>query len=323
MTGSDHECVDRAPTGLDSPMNAITTNVVVVGVGDAAPSAAVQWAATEAGRRGATLQLLMAYDASATLPNRGGAIPPDPFRQARAEGLEALAAVQASLAATHPGLPVTTNLRHAIAHRALVRASEHALLTVVGSRRTGTARTALLGSIAGRVAAAAYGPVAVIPNRTAAPEAEDGGPVWVGLDGSADSNDALAFALQEASLRHVPLVAIHSWKDQPHGALLTGFPLEADRLRRDQEERLLAEQLAGWSEKYPEVKVAARMLRGAPDESIVNYSDSITSTSRPALLVLGSRGRNELTNLLLGSTSQALIAHGPCPVVVARATARS
>ncbi len=146
-------------------MNAITTNVVVVGVGNSTPSAAVDWAATEAGRRGATLQLLLAYDASGALPNRGGAIPPDPFRQARAAGLEALAALHAALAVTHPGLPVTTDLRHAVAHRALVRASEHALLTVVGHHRSGSARTAaLLGSIAGKVAAGAYGPVAVVPH---------------------------------------------------------------------------------------------------------------------------------------------------------------
>ena len=304
-------------------MKAITTNVVVVGVGNSTPSAAVDWAATEAGRRGATLQLLMAYDASIALPNRGGAIPPDPFTQGRAAGLEALAALQVRLAGTHPRLPVTTGLRHAVAHRALVRASEHALLTVVGTHRTGQARTALLGSVAGRVAAAAYGPIAVVPRSTAPTEPQDGGPVWVALDGSADSNDALAFALQEASLRHVPLVAIHSWTDQHHSALLTGFPLEVARLRRDQEERLLAEQLAGWSEKYPDVNVTTRVLRGAPAESIVNYSNSITSSSQPTLLVVGSRGRNELTNLLLGSTSQALIAHGPCPVVVARATSRS
>ena len=77
-------------------MKAITTNVVVVGVGNSTPSAAVDWAATEAGRRGATLQLLMAYDASIALPNRGGAIPPDPFTQGRAAGLEALAALQVS-----------------------------------------------------------------------------------------------------------------------------------------------------------------------------------------------------------------------------------
>jgi hypothetical protein len=118
-------------------MKATTTNVVVVGVGNSTPSAAVDWAATEAGHRGA-LQLLMAYDASIALPNRGGAIPADPFRQGRAADLYALAALRVSLAGTHPGLPViTTGLRHAVTHRALVRASEHALLTVVGTHRTG------------------------------------------------------------------------------------------------------------------------------------------------------------------------------------------
>ena len=52
------------------------------------------------------------------------------------------------------------------------------------------------------------------------------------------------------------------------------------------------------------------------------YGDAATAlvaACTPAdLLVVGSRGRGPLGGLVLGSVSQACLAHAPCPVVVVR-----
>jgi len=75
---------------------------------------------------------------------------------------------------------------------------------------------------------------------------------------------------------------------------------------------LLAERLAGWSEKYPDVEVRRRVVRDRPAAELVDLS----RTAR--LVVVGSRGRGGVRGLLLGSVGHALIHHAHCPVLVAR-----
>jgi nucleotide-binding universal stress UspA family protein len=76
-------------------------------------------------------------------------------------------------------------------------------------------------------------------------------------------------------------------------------------------ERMLAEALAGWSEKYPEVPVH-RMVRHSLDPAV-----TLAEASRSAqLVVVGAARRRERGRLVLGSVHQTLTDHAGCPVAV-------
>ena len=296
-----------------------TENLVVVGVdGSASSMGAAMWAAAEAQRRGATLKLVEAYDVSVGFAGPGMMIPPNIYEDVREYAETVLAGVRRAVAAKHPDLSIISQLRRDLPYLALRTASAHALLTVVGSHGGSEVAESLLGSIAQRVAARAASPVVVIRTDPETGETRDHGPVWVGLDGSPNSEDALAFAFEEASLRGAPLVAIHSWDgDAADGFLRSALPNE-DRSLFEDEQRLLAEQLAGWSAKYSDVAVTPLVVRGRPAATLLRRFVECDDTSKPALIVVGSRGHGGFTGLLLGSTSQALIAHAACPVAVVR-----
>jgi nucleotide-binding universal stress UspA family protein len=61
-------------------------------------------------------------------------------------------------------------------------------------------------------------------------------------------------------------------------------------------------------------EVHIELIEGSPAEAIINVAD----TRKSDLIVMGSRGLGTLTGLLLGSTSQKVVSHAPCPVLIAR-----
>ncbi len=67
----------------------------------------------------------------------------------------------------------------------------------------------------------------------------------------------------------------------------------------------------------PELTVTGEVGVGRPAGTILDAADRVA----PDLLVVGSRGFGPLTAALLGSVSEELVDHAPCPVLVARGTA--
>ena len=284
-------------------------DIVVVGIdGSEHARRAADWAATEADRRHAELRLVHAY----SLPVAGYAgysmAPDDLGTIMRVEGAAMLRKIAADLRVDHPNLAVTSRLFQGDAVVALRSESDHARLTVVGSRGTGRLTGALLGSVALAISSHGTAPVAVIPAE--GPGGDAAGPVVVGVDGSATSEAAIGFAFDDAAVRGVPLLAVHTWnagRSAPAGAAAT------DSTEVEEGERaMLSEQLAGWRDKYPDVDVRPIVERGRPTATLLQYAQ------RAQLVVVGSRGRGGFAGMVLGSTSHSLITHAICPVIVVR-----
>jgi nucleotide-binding universal stress UspA family protein len=137
--------------------------------------------------------------------------------------------------------------------------------------------------------------------------------VLVGADGSADSDGALAFACEAARLRGVGLTVVHTWSDIVSDGVLRPHPLQDDATEIDQAERAkLADQLRPWRDKFPDLPIDLDVTRGRPVRTLLERAE------HAQLIVVGCRGRGGFTGMLLGSTSQALIVHSPCPVAVVR-----
>jgi nucleotide-binding universal stress UspA family protein len=139
--------------------------------------------------------------------------------------------------------------------------------------------------------------------------------VVVGLDASADAQLALDWAAAEAALRDIPLRLVHA-------ASLA--PFQVARVDRDtvaQAAAKAAEELLGRAEsrvreQYGTLRVETKVLSEEAVPGLIRVSEHAD------LLVVGSRGLNQFTSVLIGSVSQALVAHAPCPVVVFRADPR-
>jgi nucleotide-binding universal stress UspA family protein len=276
-----------------------------VGVdGSAEALRAVRWAVPEARRRRATLRLTSALawtdDRMVGWPGLSTDYG-DRLRAAAEHGLTAAAAAAAEL---DPDLPVERELVIAFAAGALVEQSQDAELLVVGGRGRGRINAALAGSVAVGVAARAACPVVVV--RGAQPEGDQPLPVVVGIDGTPLSEAAIAFAFEAASARRAPLVAVHTWAE-PVIAELVDWQSAAVEA-----EEALAERLAGWGAKYPDVPVQRIVARTAATRALLDQS------TRAQLVVVGSRGHGEISGLLLDSVSNALVHTAHCPVAIVR-----
>lgn len=287
-------------------LDAQPRDAVVVGVdGSAASHRAVDIAAAAARRLHRPLHVLHATGV--------GIVPWTVERLAAQDQITEGSARQAREAA--PDLDVTRETVVADPSAALVDASATAALVVVDCGGLGRASGLLLGSTSRAVAAHAQCPVLLTPHTGSWKEH---GPVVVGVDASEHSAPAIAWAYAEASTRGAPLLAVHTWWWEEPDPFLAGRDWEDEWRDVTETQRLeVAEMLAGWQEKYPEVQVSTTLVRG-------HAPTILAEESRDAqLLVVGTRGRGGFAGLLLGSVSASLITHTRCPMTVVPSTART
>jgi nucleotide-binding universal stress UspA family protein len=137
--------------------------------------------------------------------------------------------------------------------------------------------------------------------------------IVVGIDGSAGSAAALAFAADEADIRGTDLRVVTAWH-VPSGMYAGGFVPTVESLdygswQREMAERQMHDVLGPERAERTELVV----IEGSPAAVLRSESE------RAELLVVGSRGHGGFTGLLRGSVSNQCAAHARCPVVIVRA----
>jgi nucleotide-binding universal stress UspA family protein len=296
---------------------------ILVGVdGSAASLHALDWAAQEARVHGFGLRLVCGYP----LPSFAVASLDGGYAALDDSAIRAGAQAVVADAAAHvggTGIPVTSHVTVGDAAAVLIDESARVAMAVVGSRGGGGFAERLLGTVSSALPAHAQCPTIVVPTRRKAkgvpPEDEalvvrPVQRVVVGLDGSPQSELALRWAIREAKEWGVELVAVTAVPVTAGSGTLAGLPAAIDHEQMLEDvstaldaliDRVVAEE--------PGAPTITRTVRDGTGAQLLTEASEKTD-----LLVVGSRGRGGFAGLLLGSTSQAVLHHAPCPVLVVR-----
>jgi nucleotide-binding universal stress UspA family protein len=140
--------------------------------------------------------------------------------------------------------------------------------------------------------------------------------IVVGIDGSESSRNALRWAVEEAKLRRASVVAVHVWA-VPDATMYGGLAVTQNEVEA------LAQDAREFVEHAVEEAVPDAVVDVTPIAVEGNPATALIAAARSAdLLVVGSRGLGGFKGLLLGSVSQRVAHHAPCPVVVIGTNAR-
>ena len=280
-----------------SPRDHPTRGAIVVGVDEAdVTDRSLAWAAQEAVVEGRPLVLLHATGPADRVGESWWASW-DPARvltaQEVADGAAALLRAAASrVASWHPGLEVRTMVSAEDPCPELVLAGRDAHLLVLGSRGHGLARVVPTHQVGAWVAHRAACPVVVVPEQTM-DLVRQGVLAGDAFDEGADR--VLAFAFRHASAHGLTLTVAH---------VGDGGAGVADEVRR------LAASVSGQSERFPDVRVALRVLPGRPTARLLRVAE------RMDLLVVGRHRGHGVREVATGHVHTSIVDRVACPVAV-------
>jgi nucleotide-binding universal stress UspA family protein len=255
---------------------------------------AVEWAVREAVLHDAPLRIVAAAEMLPRMHGPSGAAGvatvADTLRENRDHALDVAARRAASVS---PHLVIDADPLSGPVAQAVTDSGAGALMLVVGSRGSGAFAAMILGSVSRFAATHASCPVAVIRDEPAVPHRL----IAVGLRDAGRSQDALAFAFEEAAQHHAALTAVHAW----HGP--------AAEEAEDAAERQLAELLASWQAKYPGVQASQEVVHGHPGRVLAGLS------ARADLTVIGGHAPHGAGLRGPGTVTHAVLNHAHGPVV--------
>jgi nucleotide-binding universal stress UspA family protein len=134
--------------------------------------------------------------------------------------------------------------------------------------------------------------------------------IVVGVDGSAPSQAALAWAVKQAALTGAVVDAVIAWEVPANYSFLVQVPVDINYA--DIAAQVATDAIAEVSGPGEQVKIRSMPTEGSPARVLLDASKGAE------LLVVGFRGHGGFTEALLGSVSQHCVHHATCPVVVIR-----
>jgi nucleotide-binding universal stress UspA family protein len=298
-----------ASDALASPN--ISVRHIVAPVDVARPNAAATQAAVDLARRwGARvsfLHMLAPVTGDPEIVAHWGDFP----QQRRAGALKELEAWRRDHSS---GVTSAAELREGRPFEGIVRYAEEAdadLIVLAREDTPGLVRQ-ILGSTAERVVRHAPCPVLVLPtNGWMLEEAQ--GPLLVSTDFSPAAAAACPWVRALSILLCRPVLA--SYVDEPMGLPGTreyAWHQEQIDLLRQEADQLLSQ----WRDQQfsPEEDVKTRVMEGTPHRAICRLAE----TARAPLIVMASHGSTGWLATLIGHTTERVIRHAPCAVLVAR-----
>lgn len=132
--------------------------------------------------------------------------------------------------------------------------------------------------------------------------------IVVGVDGSESAQQALRWAVDEARRRNATVEAVYAW----HQPFVSGYAYmgEMDLGHFEEEARLVLNAAVNGVDASGIPPIEGTLRAGGAAGVLVEAAKGA------ALLVVGSRGRGGFSGLLLGSVSQQVTHHAPCPIVI-------
>ncbi|MBU8811017.1 universal stress protein [Mycolicibacterium goodii] len=283
---------------------------VVVGI-DGSDSAvnAARWAGAVAEKLGAPLHILHALPTlGRNLTDTAGAMVAAMMSYQQDCAAIFLKAAADAVTAERPGLAVTTQSVNEPADEALIEASGQARLVVLGGKPVTPTAALLIGSTALAVTTRAACPVVAFRGDRVTP---GHGPVLVGVDDSPAAANALEVALELSDKLGAPLRAVRSMSLHVPAEAGVTIPLVIDWEAVEAAELVaLTETVDKAAGRYPNVDVKCFVEIASPGKALMQH------VADAQLVVVGTRGRNALAGVLLGSTSLNMLHHSPVPVVV-------
>lgn len=199
------------------------------------------------------------------------------------------------------------------ATRALLDESADAERLIVGSRGRSGLKELVLGSVSRQCATHSTVPVVVVPATTRVSRIER---VVLGFDGSDHACDAARWLLADDDLAAADMLAIGAFDISPFDdpdLTRARFVDEVEAAEADFHRGLDAIDPARRMRRSYSLHGARRALADAFDPT----------ADRPAdLVVLGARGRGAIGSTLLGSVSNWVLHHAPCPLVIVPSSRR-